>query len=93
MPFSVNLQALLAVDGNWRGRGDVIGAAKRNYARLESQQPSIEALISQGDSVAVLMHERGKIKSSGEAYRMRAVQWFTFADGKIRKIDQIAAGI
>jgi hypothetical protein len=39
------------------------------------------------------LRESGVLKSSGQAYSIRGVQWFTFADGKIRKIDQIAASI
>jgi hypothetical protein len=39
------------------------------------------------------MRESGVIKSTGQAYSIRAVQWFTFANGKIRRIDQIAASI
>jgi hypothetical protein len=33
------------------------------------------------------------VKSTGHAYSIRGVQWFTFANGKIRRIDQIAASI
>jgi hypothetical protein len=33
------------------------------------------------------------LKSSGQVYRVRGVQWFTFADGKIRKIDEIVASV
>jgi hypothetical protein len=28
---------------------------------------------------------------NGQPYRVRGVQWFTFAEGKIRKIDEIVA--
>ena len=89
----LNICGFPATDGNWRGRNDVVAAARKNYAQLESQQPAIEGLISQGDSIAVLMRESGVLKSTGEAYSIRGVQWFTFADGKIREIDQIAASI
>jgi hypothetical protein len=33
-------------------------------------------MISQGDSVAVLMRESGVLKSTGQAYSIRGVQWF-----------------
>ena len=81
-----------AINGNWRGRHDVVAAAKKNYGRLESRQPAIEGMISQGESIAVLIRESGVLKSTGQAYSVRGVQWFTFAD-EIRKIDQIAASI
>jgi ketosteroid isomerase-like protein len=89
----LNINGFAPLDGAWKGRREVVAAAKRNYAQVESQQPTIDGMISQGDSVAVLMRESGVVKSSREAYSIRAVQWFTFADGKIRKIDQIAASI
>jgi ketosteroid isomerase-like protein len=82
-----------AIDGNWRGRNDVVAAARNNYGQLETQQPEIEGMISQGNSIAVLIRESGVLKSTKEAYSVRAVQWFTFQNGKIKKIDQIAAGI
>jgi ketosteroid isomerase-like protein len=91
--IELNICGFRAIDGNWRGRNDVVAAARKNYALLESQQPAIEGMISQGDSVAVLMRESGVLKSTGQAYSIRGVQWFTFANGKIRRIDQIAASI
>ena len=58
----LNICGFPATDGNWRGRNDVVAAAKKNYAQLESQQPAIERMISQGDSIAVLMRESGVLK-------------------------------
>ena len=48
---------------------------------------------AQGDRVAVLLRESGVLKSSGRAYSVRGVQWITFADGKIKKIDEIVAAV
>ena len=89
----LNIAGFPAFDGNWRGRDDVVAAARKNYAQIENQRPEIEFILSQGDSIVVLLQESGVLKSTGEAYSIRCVQWFTFADGKIRKIDQIAARI
>jgi ketosteroid isomerase-like protein len=89
----LNICGFPAIDGNWRGRNDVVAAARKNYAQIENQQPEIEAMISQGESIVVLLRESGVLKSTRQAYSIRGVQWFTFADGKIRKIDQIAASI
>jgi uncharacterized protein len=82
-----------ALDGSWRGRAEVVAATRRNFALLGEQKPEIESIIAQGDSVAVLVHESGVFKSSGQSYSVRGVQWFTFADGKIKKIEEIIAGI
>jgi ketosteroid isomerase-like protein len=81
------------IDGNWRGRDEVVAGARRNYALLASQQPEIDDLIVQGDRIAVLMRENGVLKSNGQAYSVRGVQWFAFHGGKIRRIDQIIASI
>jgi ketosteroid isomerase-like protein len=80
-----------ALDGTWRGRGEVVAATRRNFALLGNQKPEIESIISQGDRVAVLLRESGVFKTSGQAYSVRGVQWFTFSDGKIAKIDEIIA--
>jgi ketosteroid isomerase-like protein len=79
------------LDGAWRGRDDVVAATRRNFGLLANQKPQIESMISQGDRVAVLLRESGVFKSSGRAYSVRGVQWFTFAEGKIRKIEEIIA--
>jgi hypothetical protein len=50
-------------------------------------------MIADGDRIAVLLRESGILKSNGQAYSVRGVQWFTFADGKISKIDEIVASI
>jgi len=72
-----------ALDGTWRGRDEVVAAARKNYGLLANQKPEIETMIWQGDCVAVLLRESGIFKSSGQAYSVRGVQWFTFANGKI----------
>jgi ketosteroid isomerase-like protein len=89
----LNICGFPATDGNWRGRNDVVAAARKNYSKIENQQPEIEAMISHGYSIAVLLRESGVLKSTKQAYSIRGVQWFTFQNGKIKKIDQIAASI
>jgi ketosteroid isomerase-like protein len=89
----LNIRGFGALDGTWRGRQEVVAATRRNFDLLASQKPQIESMISQGDSVAVLLRESGVLKSNGRAYNVRGVQWFTFADGKISKIDEIVAAV
>jgi len=38
-----------------------------------------------------LLRESGILKANGQPYSVRGVQWFTFVDGKIKKIDEIIA--
>jgi uncharacterized protein len=87
----LNIRGLGELDGSWRGRDEVVAATRKNFALLAEQKPEIESMIAQGDSIAVLLRESGIFKSNGQPYRVRGVQWFTFAGGKIKKIDEIIA--
>jgi ketosteroid isomerase-like protein len=89
----LNICGFGALDGTWRGRDEVVAATRRNFSRLGNQKPEIESMISEGDRIAVLLRESGMLKSSGQAYSIRGVQWFTFENGKIKKIDEIIASI
>ena len=89
----LNICGFGPVNGTWRGRSEVVAATRKNFAELEHQQPTIEGMISQGDCIAVLVRESGTLKSNGMAYSIRAVQWFTFAGGKISKIEEIVASV
>jgi ketosteroid isomerase-like protein len=68
-----------ALDGSWRGRDEVIAATRRNFA--------------QGDRIAVLLREKGILQSNGQPYSVRGVQWFTFVEDKIKRIDEIVASV
>jgi ketosteroid isomerase-like protein len=89
----LNICGFGPLDGSWRGRNEVAEATRRNFALVSAQQPEVDSMISQDDSVAVLLRESGVFKTTGQAYSVRAVQWFTFADGKIKRIDEIVASI
>lgn len=89
----LNICGFGPINGNWRGLKDVIAATRKNFAMLSGQKPVVEGMISQGDSVAVLLRESGVIKSTGEVYSIRGVQWFTFENAKIKRIDEIVASI
>jgi ketosteroid isomerase-like protein len=87
----MNICGFEAMNGSWRGRDEVTAATRRNFGLILEQKPEIEGMISEGDRIAVLLREKGVLKSNGQAYHIRGVQWFTFADGKIKKIDEIVA--
>jgi ketosteroid isomerase-like protein len=87
----MNIRGFGAMDGSWQGRDEVIAATRRNFAMLAEQKPEIESMILDGDRIAVLLRESGIFKSNGLAYNVRGVQWFTFEEGKIKKIDEIIA--
>ena len=89
----LNICGFGPLDGGWRGRAEVVAATRRNFGMLADQKPEIESTIAQGDHVAVLLRESGVLKSNGQAYSIRGVQWFTFENGKIKKIDEVIASI
>ena len=76
-------------DGNWHGRAAVVQASQNNFKMVADQKPEIEGMISQGNTVAILLNESGIVKATEKAYKIRCVQWYTFAGGKIQKIDEI----
>jgi ketosteroid isomerase-like protein len=87
----LNIAGFGALDGSWRGRDEVIAATRRNFAQVGEQKPEIESMISEGDRIAVLLREKGIFQSNGKPYSVRGVQWFTFVEDKIKKIDEIIA--
>ena len=87
----LNIRGFSGMEGTWRGRDEVVAATRKNFAMLAEQKPEIESMIADGDRIAVLLRENGILKSNGQAYSVRGVQWFTFADGKISRIDEILA--
>ncbi|HEX5229755.1 MAG TPA: nuclear transport factor 2 family protein [Bryobacteraceae bacterium] len=87
----LSIRGVDRLDGRWRGRAEVVAATRENFAMLAEQKPEIEDMIASENCIAVLLRERGVFKSDGRPYSVRGVQWFTFAGGKIRKIDEILA--
>jgi ketosteroid isomerase-like protein len=81
------------LDGTWRSRDEVVAATRKNFAPLGDQKPEIESMITDSEHVAVLVRERGVLKSNGQAYSIRGVQWFTFETGKIKKIEEIIVSV
>ncbi len=79
------------MDGNWCGRERVVEAARANFSQVADQKPEIESVISGNNSIAVLFRESGVFKLEGRNYRLRVVQWFTFAERKVKRIDEIVA--
>jgi ketosteroid isomerase-like protein len=85
----LNICGFGPMDGAWRGRSEVVEATRKNFDLVTGQQPEVEGMISQGACIAILLRESGVLKSTGQSYRLRGVQWFTFANGKIKRIDEI----
>ena len=87
----LDIRGMGPMDGVWRGRKDVVEAARTNFGNIDEQKPEIEAIAGQGNVTAVLFSEKGVLKPDGREYKLRAVQWFTFVDGRVKRIDEIVA--
>ena len=69
--------------GRWRGKEQVAQAIKNNFALVENQQPEVQELVAQGDTVIVVARERGLYRPTGRPYDVHWVQVYTFRDGKL----------
>ena len=76
--------------GRWKGRDEVLKAIARNFSLLEDQQPEVESVVAQGDTVVVFARERGRFKATGREYDIRWAQWFVFRDGQLFRMRELA---
>lgn len=76
--------------GYAKGRQQVIDAARHNFSLLEDQQPQIESVVAQGDTVVVMARERGRFAPTGQDYDFYWVQLYTFKEGKLVRIRELA---
>jgi ketosteroid isomerase-like protein len=76
--------------GRWRGREDVRAALTRNFALVAQQQPRIDSLTAQGDTVVVVARESGRYVPTGQTYDVHWVQVMRFRDGRIARVQEIA---
>lgn len=72
------------------GRAAVSEAMRHNFAQLTDQQPEIDSVTAQGDTVVVFGRERGRYASTGHDYALHWVQRFHFRDGKVVRFRELA---
>jgi ketosteroid isomerase-like protein len=75
--------------GRWRGRQAVMEATRRNFALFEDQRPEVLTLVGQGDTVVLILRERGTYRPTGRPYDVHFVHVFTLADGRVTHIREI----
>lgn len=73
----------MPLTGRWQGRAQVREALPRNFGLLENQQPELQTVVAQGDTVIVLARERGCYRATGREYDIHLVQQFQFLAGRI----------
>jgi ketosteroid isomerase-like protein len=76
--------------GRWQGRDRIGEALRNNFSKVADQEPRIESVTAQGDTVVILARERGRYVPTGRSYDIHFVQMFWFRDGKIVRVRQLA---
>jgi ketosteroid isomerase-like protein len=85
--------AVVPFVGKWKGTLRVIQAIKQNFTFVQNQRPEIVNLTAQGNSVVVVAREQGECVQTGKPYDIHWVQIFTFRDGKLCRIHEVADGL
>jgi ketosteroid isomerase-like protein len=77
--------------GSWRGRQQVTEAVRTNFAMVQEQQPELQSVVAQGDTVVAVGRERGRYSETGQEYDVQWVQFHTFKGGMLSCIRQLVA--
>jgi ketosteroid isomerase-like protein len=73
----------IPICGSRRGHEGVAQFFKALGEMLETQQFEPQEFVAQNDNVAVLGHERHRVKSTGHIFEGNWVQVFTLSEGKV----------
>jgi ketosteroid isomerase-like protein len=74
---------LLDLDGVYVGRDAVMEASRHYWGTWDEYRLDAEELREKGSSVVVVLHERGRGRSSGAPFEQRLAQVWTFHRGRI----------
>lgn len=69
--------------GFTQGCQQVIERLENNFAQVEEQQPEIQSVVAQGNTVIVIGRERGRFRPTGRPYDLHWMHQYTFKEGKI----------
>lgn len=85
--------AMVPFIGKWKGSAKVVQAIRQNFTYVRNQRPEIVNLTAQGNSIVVVAREQGEAVETGNSYDIHWVQIFTFRDGKLCRISEVADGL
>jgi uncharacterized protein len=74
-----------------QGLHELRRAIEYNFATLSDQRPEVVSSLVQGDSLVLTGRERGRLTTSNRPYDVHFVYEFTFRDGKIFHVREVAA--
>jgi ketosteroid isomerase-like protein len=76
-----------------KGPANLRSALAHNFGAVEDQQPVISNVLAESNIVVIFGSERGRIKSTGQAYHVEFVHRFTFGDNGLQSIRIIVARV
>ncbi|MBX7221253.1 MAG: nuclear transport factor 2 family protein [Blastocatellia bacterium] len=65
------------------GREATLAAIQHNFGIVHNRKPHMLAVIAQGDTVVVFLHEEGEIRENNQPYRVAGVQRFVISNQEI----------
>jgi ketosteroid isomerase-like protein len=72
-----------------KGKEQFLEAVRRNFGELGDQQPSVEAVIAQGNTVIILSTEQGELRGTGERYQIQGMHRYVCREGKIELVQEL----
>lgn len=90
--FQIIGPAMVPFTRSWTGIAKVLPAIQRHLAD-RTQQRDIVNFVVQGNSIVVVSREQSTSLQTGEPYDIHWVQIFTFRDGKLCRINEVADGL
>lgn len=70
------------------GKAEFLHALRFNFGQLRNQQPRIESVVAQGDTVVVIGREQGELVETGATYDVHGVHRYQFRDGKLALVQE-----
>jgi ketosteroid isomerase-like protein len=71
------------------GQQEMLEAVKQNFAAVQEQVPTIEAVIAQGDTVVIMLNEEGVVRATGKPYSIKGMQRFVIRQEKVELVQEL----
>ncbi len=79
--------------GQWTGKAEVLAALHQHSASIHEPRPELVSRTAHGDVVVIVLRERGQSLQTGAPYDIHWVQIFSFCDGMLCRISEVADGL
>jgi ketosteroid isomerase-like protein len=94
MHADVELDIFAPPEFSWirraRGREQFRTAVEHNFGVLIDQDPQLLNIVAQGNVVVIVGRDHGRLRASGQPYDVYFSYEFTFRDGRMWRIREIA---